>query len=216
MEHGTPILLRSFEVAYAMFRVAGVSGSQAIKDALERFGASVIEHAALGRASDLRNVIDGARYMLHLGTNVGSVNIENAETIMRALDELGVEAERSFAAMPAPAKLEDIFDRPQNAEENSVIPADTGIRVDQRVPKQASSLKTSGERQSVIFQKIRQSGNCRLRDIQEVLPEVSERTIRYDIDYLIGNGLIERFGSGGPATFYRIRDRVLDATAGLP
>ena len=61
----------------------------------------------------------------------------------------------------------------------------------------------SAIRQSAILQIIRQSGNCRLKDIQESLHDASERTIRYDLQDLIEQGFIERIGSGGPSTYYR-------------
>ena len=80
-----------------------------------------------------------------------------------------------------------------------------------RQERELNSLRSSGERQAAIFQKVRQSGTCRLRDIQELLPDVSERTLRYDVEYLIGHGMIERFGSGGPATYYRPKEG-LEAT----
>jgi hypothetical protein len=74
-------------------------------------------------------------------------------------------------------------------------------------------------RKAKILEIIRQSGNppaeraglpglqlgCRLRDVQEVLPEVSERTLRYDIQRLGAEGLIERIGNGGPSTYYRVK-----------
>ena len=68
----------------------------------------------------------------------------------------------------------------------------------------AIALK-SGNRQIAILDRIRQSGNCKLRDIQEILPDCSERTIRYDLEELIERNLIERIGAGGPAVSYRIR-----------
>jgi DeoR-like helix-turn-helix domain len=66
----------------------------------------------------------------------------------------------------------------------------------------------SGNRQISILDKIRQSGNCKLREIQEILPDCSERTIRYDLEELIERNLVERIGGGGPAVFYRIRQTV--------
>jgi DeoR/GlpR family transcriptional regulator of sugar metabolism len=63
-----------------------------------------------------------------------------------------------------------------------------------------------------MIEVIRQSGNsgnpaigCRLKELQNALPDVSERTLRYDLQRLIESGKIERLGSGGPATFYRAR-----------
>jgi hypothetical protein len=61
---------------------------------------------------------------------------------------------------------------------------------------------SSGVRQSAILSRIRQSGNCRIKDLQEILPQCSERTLRYDLEYLMGRHLIERVGAGS-ATAYR-------------
>ena len=62
---------------------------------------------------------------------------------------------------------------------------------------------------------IRQSGKARysrvsgnpaiagLKDIQDMLPDMSERTIRYDLQTLVEQNLIERIGNAGPLVFYR-------------
>lgn len=67
-------------------------------------------------------------------------------------------------------------------------------------------------RQSAILERLRQNSNlpdvesgCRLKEIQDVLPQVSERTIRYDLQNLIERGEVERIGKGGPATFYKAK-----------
>jgi hypothetical protein len=73
------------------------------------------------------------------------------------------------------------------------------------------NTKSEG-RQSAILERIRRIGNlpdgktgCRLKEIQEFLPETSERTLRYDVQNLIEQGLIERIGNSGPATYYRAK-----------
>lgn len=60
-------------------------------------------------------------------------------------------------------------------------------------------------RQSAIADKIRQftEENCQFKDIEEALPGISERTIRYDIQKLINKGVIERVGIG-MGTYYKI------------
>ncbi len=68
-----------------------------------------------------------------------------------------------------------------------------------------AAMNNSDIRQKTIVEKIRQSGNCRVREIQEIFPELSERTLRYDLQKLSDQGLIERIGNGGPASFYRIK-----------
>ena len=66
-------------------------------------------------------------------------------------------------------------------------------------------LISSDIRQSEILDLIRQSGNCRMKDLQDMFPRCSERTLRYDIESLIGRGLIERIGAGS-ATSYQPAD----------
>ena len=59
-------------------------------------------------------------------------------------------------------------------------------------------------RQSAILEKIRQSGNkqSQLKDIIAAFPDISERTMRYDLQKLCFQGLIERIGNGGPGSYY--------------
>lgn len=63
----------------------------------------------------------------------------------------------------------------------------------------------SDKRQAAIAEKIKELGNCRLKDLMEYMPDVSERTIRYDLQKLIESKVIERVGGGGPFSFYRAR-----------
>ncbi len=60
-------------------------------------------------------------------------------------------------------------------------------------------------RQSTIIDIIRQSGKqLQLKEIIAILPQVSERTLRYDLQKACNQGILEKIGSG-PATSYRIR-----------
>ncbi len=61
-------------------------------------------------------------------------------------------------------------------------------------------------RQSAIIEKIRQNGNMRLqlRDLADQFPEVSERTLRYDLKKLCDQGRLVRQGNGGPSNFYTV------------
>ncbi|MDP3999648.1 MAG: DeoR family transcriptional regulator [bacterium] len=62
-------------------------------------------------------------------------------------------------------------------------------------------------RQSAIMDRIK-SGNgigCRLKDLITEFPHVSERTLRYDLQRLAEQGVVERIGNGGPATYYQLK-----------
>lgn len=67
-------------------------------------------------------------------------------------------------------------------------------------------------RQSAIINRIK-SGNpstgsgqvsCRLKDLISEFPDVSERTLRYDLQRLCEQKIIERVGNGGPASYYKL------------
>ena len=58
-------------------------------------------------------------------------------------------------------------------------------------------------RASAIYAKI-QRGNASIKDLLAEFNGVSERTLRYDLQRLVEQGRIERVGSGGPGTYYRL------------
>ena len=62
-------------------------------------------------------------------------------------------------------------------------------------------------RQQYILNIARQSNNSeiRLKDIASEFPEVTERTLRYDLQRLCQQGDLEKVGNGGPSTFYVIK-----------
>jgi len=57
-------------------------------------------------------------------------------------------------------------------------------------------------RRKAVGDKIKKEGMCFLKDLTESFPNYSERTIRYDLEKLVSEGLIEKIGSSGPGTFY--------------
>ena len=63
-------------------------------------------------------------------------------------------------------------------------------------------------RQSAILQRIRQSGNCHFKTLQDYFPQISERTLRYDLQDLMEKRLIDRTG-GGPVTSYSAREEIV-------
>jgi|GEM_PF-1782457 len=58
-------------------------------------------------------------------------------------------------------------------------------------------------RQSAILRRVRESGGlgCRLKELIEEFPQVSERTLRYDLERLINQGHIIRVGQGPVSTY---------------
>ncbi|MDO8443020.1 MAG: DeoR family transcriptional regulator [bacterium] len=57
-------------------------------------------------------------------------------------------------------------------------------------------------RQNLISERIRQSGKANVRTLINQFPGVSERTLRYDLQRLCDQGVVEKIGSSGPGTSY--------------
>jgi len=83
------------------------------------------------------------------------------------------------------------------------------------VPAQSSKPKTaklnpapdfSGlkDRHKKIVQLLRQKPSAQIRDFNKVLPEVTKRTLRRDLDFLLHQGLVARFGDKSK-TEYKIK-----------
>ncbi len=120
-------------------------------------------------------------------TDVGSVVAASEESREIFLSEA---SGNDSVVTARPMVLEDAIDAMDNEE-------------DAPIDMVGSNLSAGIEiRQSAILDKIRQSGNCRLRDVQELFPNCSERTLRYDLEALIQKDLVERVGAGS-ATYYK-------------
>lgn len=68
-------------------------------------------------------------------------------------------------------------------------------------------LMTSYERKQVILNLLKSRNMCGMREIIAVLPNISERTLRYDVKGLVDRKLVERVGRGGPDSFLRLSVR---------
>ncbi|MST04195.1 MAG: hypothetical protein EXS49_01330 [Candidatus Pacebacteria bacterium] len=66
-------------------------------------------------------------------------------------------------------------------------------------------VENTAIRQNAIIEKIRQMDKpAQLKDLIALFPDISERTLRYDLTRACAEGRLERVGSG-PASFYRVR-----------
>jgi hypothetical protein len=114
-----------------------------------------------------------------------------------------IPANRISSRAPTQDSGENGLDTGLRQHDNSFLQRDDSV-VSTQSGNPAIAIKP-GNRQIAILDKIRQSGNCKLKEIQDILPDCSERTIRYDLEELIERNLVERIGAGGPAVSYRIR-----------
>ncbi len=217
---------KAYEISYALFRVAAVLKRRALADHLESQALLLLTHT-IGEDYMKSSVTAAAiEYLVKFGEDLGIIHGENGKLVVAELRNFNAAiAEFEKSAKTEAADLQSIFSKPQlpmgaaielNKQEPSVRSSGTGnaepgvrevvhVVASENGNGNGNNIVKAAMRQSAILERIRQNNNCRLRDIQEWLSDVSERTIRYDLQNLIGQGLVERLGNGGPATFYRIR-----------
>lgn len=92
------------------------------------------------------------------------------------------------------------------------VPNGNNPGTDESLNPKPQSLVTDSEptvRQMAILRNIREIEFCRLRNIVEAMPNISERTIRNDIQGLIEKGLVRRVGGGGPNSYFQTMELAL-------
>lgn len=214
---------KAHEICYALFRIASSVKRQSFAHHLEDQGLVLLESVAVGdycRAELAARTIDR---LLGIGSDVNLISPANAEVITHELEHFNTAIAGFInAASPVEINLDGIFSKvpvvgsvndtanPKSVETSSVsvdrVSRNNGYSDDSLDNGNGGhSVVKAAMRQSAILERVRQNGNCRLKEIQEILPAVSERTLRYDIQNLIGQGIIERVGNGGPATHYRTK-----------
>ncbi|MEK9180040.1 MAG: hypothetical protein AAB897_01340 [Patescibacteria group bacterium] len=225
---------KAYEICYALMRVASSMKKQSFAEHLEGQALLLLESVAAGEYQRADAAIAATEYLLRIGTDVGFVHEENARVVIKELTGLkSAIAEFGNAAKVQEVNLENIFTEitstlsfpPRSG--NPVENLDSRVRPENDSHSNGSqhngdgygslengnghSVAKAAIRQSAILERIRQWSNlpdrqvgCRLKEIQDILPAVSERTLRYDVQNLIEQGLVERIGNGGPATSYKV------------
>lgn len=186
---------RAFEIAYASLRIADQCGNQQFSSYMDSYGMMLLDSVMRGDIAGSKRALDCIRQFMNLGAGSGFVSQQDADLLSNAANNLN-------AAMPQSrqAKLPDSHIDKILSSDGKIYAQ--GTAKEDRVQRSSAS---TGERQKQILERIRQSGNCRIKDIQEYFPGVSERTLRYDLQELLLVGSIERLGNGGPSVSYRIR-----------
>jgi len=207
---------KGFEIAYAVFRVAA-NQDPAIKSALYAHAIGIMESAGTIDKDSFNKHLAGLENILRIIAESGLIRQNHSQLIIAELRNLNSamnsaplpnspEIELGNIFTPLPKQFGNSAIRQKETREsraNALSKESRQENVEVKEPRKNSA--ESGVRKEAILSKIRQAGSCRLRDIQEALPDISDRTLRYDVQELMVSGEVERIGGGGPATYYRAR-----------
>ncbi len=197
------VVKKAYELAYAAFRISeSVPDKRSFQEPLEAMALGLLNAALEGDKLGIEKSIGFLTIYLRFGSDAGLVSQENRDLMIAEMGKLDSALAGLNQAKNAPhVELGKIF-TPMDLAAPMRNPARTR-QTKSEFQTDSSSFK---DREKVILERIRQLGNCRLKDITEALPDSSERTIRYDLQALLGEGVLERVGNGGPATFYRLKE----------
>lgn len=209
---------KSFEIGYALFRVGSLPSARQFAASFGDMGIKLLTDSAVGKYDDVLSDARALEYMLRLAENTGALSGNHSQVIIAELEKLN--AAIAGFELPDPElpdlDLKDMFSpmnpnpaRSESGRSSNVPKTNNPEVVHIQASPESKPAKENGvdmkKRQEVIVDLIRQSGNCRMKEIEEALPDSSERTLRYDIQDLVSRGLVERVGAGGPSIYYRLR-----------
>lgn len=180
---------KAHDIAFAVFRVAALVKHSRLK--------SELENAAILLVSEENpQAVDKLGNLVHLTETVGEMSRVNSLVLQRELKSLNSAIAESAVGNDEEVNLEEEFARAGSATIGN--PATIGN--DEKVEEISPHIIN---RQSAILEFIRQlPDSCRMRDLTVKFPEVSERTLRNDLQTLNAEGLLERTGKG-PFSFFR-------------
>lgn len=213
-----PAVKKAYEVSYALFRVAAILPSRSFAEVLEKEALNLLRTTVGNLTGEAQAALNTAHYLVAFGKDTNNIHQENADILVRQLESLASMLHDRAKNAVTPADLSQVFSsaEPRVAETGVSAPAVARPVREMRAlpnPRPANAANHSAsvtimlsDRQGLILNKIRQSGNCRTRDLQALLPGLSERTLRYDLQRLIEDGKIERGGGGGPASWYKLKE----------
>ncbi len=200
---------KSLELAYALIRVAALVRRAELKVRLERLAFEFLENISMKRPEEVMNITSAIESLLNMGQSLYEIDPENVKVITGELNAVNSAMRQSagLGDLPDFSKFAELPDDSAKVLPNSAI-AESDSQGSDSNGKNGNGFSAT-LRQSAILDKVRSIGNgqIQLKDILAAFPEVSERTMRYDLQKLCSQGLLERIGNGGPASFYAARNR---------
>lgn len=209
------------QISLALIRISVQVRRVDLRSRLERMAFQLLEDAAGDQLELALNDLDVIKALVELGKTIYQIEPINAKIILQEADVfISTIRQTSGIGSSGHIDIEDIFAKPlaiSQADSQMGITENLNIINDFESPADPRNLTNSPSgngngngisvtiRKSAIIDRIRQSGKAGLKDVLVLFPDVSERTIRYDLQKLCNQGVLDRIGNGGPATYYTLK-----------
>lgn len=180
-----------------------------LKLRLERLAFDLLENISTEKSEEVIRITAALESLLNIGQSLYEIDPENVKVIIGEINAVNSAMRQSagLGDLPDFSKIAGLPNDSAKVLPNSAIAESEGQNHEGNVKNGNGFSATL--RQSAILDKVRSAdgGQVQLKDILAAFPEVSERTMRYDLQKLCSQGLLDRTGSGGPASFYTARNK---------
>lgn len=208
-------IVKAQELSFALIKVSGYIRRVGLRQSIENLTYRMLESVSFGSPEDAHPALLAIRQFVELGKNLYEIETNNSRILVREIDNLIFEIKKAGSTF-ADLNLESVFTQklPVNVNKRKVEKeAPSEIVIDEsEIGNEAIELGkegqlpmyTANERQEKMLGMIKSAENRRLqlKDFIAGFPEVSERTLRYDLKNLCDAGKLVRGGEGGPGSFY--------------
>lgn len=199
------------EICFALLRVAAHIRRSELRRTFERLSYALLENVSYENPEATILTIFALRNFVTLAKNAYEIELVNAKILDRELEQLSNEF-KSIAGIPELVDLESSFTKKVKTQvvPSEVVIPEAEIRNELIVNPESGNPEDgdSAIRKEKILKMILTAPQKKLalKDITSAFPEVSERTIRYDLKKLFIEGKIIRQGSGGPSNYYTVNN----------
>jgi len=167
---------------------------------------SAMDNSAMNSAKEIDSATQKDSVMEDLATEYSAINsaMDSAMDNSAMEDSATIDSAMTDSAMTDSATEDNSLNIQNNTKQEPTFIHISKIISEE--PKQESKDDSIGiikVRKSVFLDKIRYFEEFRLKDLEKMFPELSERTLRYYLSDLISLGFIEKIGISGPNVLYR-------------
>lgn len=165
----------------ALYRVAEVFPEDALTMAIKREAVDVLKNYFLGKCQEAGQGIEALTGLLDVAENLGWAKKENFWVLKENYQKL----QKNILENQKGPKLPEQNKKKENN-------------------KTFDFAKITNERHKKILKFLQKSSQGQIQDFKEILPEVSKRTLRRDMDQLLKLRIVQRIGDKNN-TVYRIK-----------
>ena len=194
---------KSQEISLALIKISIYVRRKELRQRLERLAFQLVEDSASRNFEELLIAADALDGLVKFGKLIYEIEPINATLLLQNLNEFNVEIRQRVGL--GSSKMEE------SESARAIYQAENGNSHSDNGNGNGNGNGISGTiRQSAMIEKIRQSGNAAMKDLIASFPEVSERTLRYDLQKLCMQGVVERIGNGGPSSYYIVSNKAVN------